>query len=178
MDEFKELAQIHPHRIKAVYGTLKDKRDIALAYCDVLEEKFKDVADEYDCTLDAVWKMCELLRCDISGDTYAIRSIPLQQLLGNKYDDVEDAVIVALNSTERTSSMVENLNSRLRPYFFLRRQIGHGYLDLLRFFLNHKPFDRSSNPNRKGKSPAEILHDKPHPHWLEMLGHTRFQRAA
>lgn len=85
---------------------------------------------------------------------------------------------MALCSTERTSSMVENLNSRLRPYFFLRQQIGKGYLELLQFFLNHKPFQRSYHAHRKDKSPAEILSGKPHPHWLEMLGYTRFKRAA
>jgi len=53
--------------------------------------------------------MCKLLRCDLGGETYAIRSLPLQQELAEKYDDVEDAVIIAMCSTERTSSMVENL---------------------------------------------------------------------
>ena len=96
----------------------------------------------------------------------------------HEYDEIEDAVIDALNSTERTSSMVENLNGRLRPYFFLRREIGHGYLDCLRFFLNHKPFDRSRSPHRKGKSPAMLLSGKSHLHWLEMLGYTQFKRTA
>jgi len=31
------------------------------------------------------------------------------------------------------SSLVENLNSRLRSYFFLRRQLGEDYLTLLQF---------------------------------------------
>ena len=38
----------------------------------------------------------------------------------------------------RASSLVENLNSRLRAYFFLRRQLGKDYLTLLQFFLNHR----------------------------------------
>jgi hypothetical protein len=46
------------------------------------------------------------------------------------------AVSEAMKTTPRTSSLVENLNSRLRNYFFLRKQLGSGYLDLLRFFLN------------------------------------------
>jgi len=74
--------------------------------------------------------------------------------------------------------MSEKLNSRLRLCFNMRREIGHGYLDLLPFFLNHKPFLRSSKAHRVGKLPAEILNGKPHPHWLEMLGYTRFRRAA
>ena len=74
--------------------------------------------------------------------------------------------------------MVENLHSRLRPYFYLRREIGFGYLDLLRFYLNHTPFLRSEREERKGKTPTEILTGKAHPHWLEMLGFQRFKQAA
>ena len=72
----------------------------------------------------------------------------------------------------------ENLNGRLRPYFYLRREIGFGYLDLLRFFLNHTPFLRSAREERQNKTPAEILTDSPHINWLEMLGFTRFKKAA
>ena len=82
-----------------------------------------------------------------------------------------------MNSTERTSSMIENLNSRLRPYLFLRREIGSDYLELLRFYLNHTPFMRSET-HRANKSPAELLTGESHPHWLEMLGYQRFKRAA
>ncbi len=44
--------------------------------------------------------------------------------------------------TPRSSSLVENLNSRLRTYFTLRRHLGGAYLDLLRFFLNHRRVNR------------------------------------
>lgn len=178
VDEFEKLSEIHPHRLKSLCTTLRDVRDIALAFCDVLDEKFNTIATDFECPIKVVWEMCELLRCDLCSDNYAIRSLPLQELLGDQYDEIEDAVIDALNSTERTSSMVENLNGRLRPYFFLRREIGHGYLDCLRFFLNHKPFDRSRSPHRKGKSPAMLLSGKSHLHWLEMLGYTQFKRTA
>ena len=65
-------------------------------------------------------------------------------------------------------------NSRLRPYFFLRRHLGAAYLTLLQFFLNHRRFMRSEHAERVGKSPAELLTGQPHPHWLEMLGYQRF----
>jgi len=81
-----------------------------------------------------------------------------------------------MNSTERTSSMVENLNSRIRPYLFLRREIGSNYLELLRFYLNHNHFIRSSNPNRAGKTPAQLLTGVKHQHWLKMLGFDKVQR--
>ena len=78
--------------------------------------------------------------------------------------------------TECASSLVENLNSRLRNYFFLRRHIGDDYLDLLGLFLNHHPYIRSDHPERVGKSPAELMTGQPHAHWLEMLGFERFNR--
>jgi len=73
--------------------------------------------------------------------------------------------------------VVENLNSRLRNYFFLRRHLGPDYLALLQFFLNHRRLERSDHPERVGKTPAELLTGQAHPHWLEMLGYTRFSRA-
>ena len=79
--------------------------------------------------------------------------------------------------TIRASSLVENLNSRLRSYFFLRRHLGSDYLALLQFFLNHRRLERSDRPERVGKTPAELLTGQSHPHWLEMLGYTRFVRA-
>lgn len=177
LDEFKNLSAIHPHRIQDICVALKNQEHFLLAFTHVLDRKFQTIADQYACDLKTVWKICELQRCKIDGDNYAIRSIPLILLLEDKLVDIEDAVIAALNSTERTSSMIENLNSRLRPFFFLRREIGFDYLELLRFYLNHTPFLRSEN-NRANKTPAELLTGKSHSHWLEMLGFERFKRAA
>ena len=67
-----------------------------------------------------------------------------------------------LGQVVRASSVVENLNSRLRNYFFLRRQLGPDYLALLQFFLNHRRFLRSEHAERVGKSPAELLTGQSH----------------
>ena len=96
--------------------------------------------------------------------------------LREQFHPIETAVGEVIAETPRASSLVENLNSRLRNYFFLRCHIGNDYLDLLRFFLNHRRFQRSDRPERVGKSPAELLNGQPHPHWLELLGFKRFQR--
>ena len=56
--------------------------------------------------------------------------------------------------------------------------IGPDYLDLLRFYLNHRVLERSERPERRGKTPAELLTGAAHGHWLELLGFTRFARPA
>ena len=53
----------------------------------------------------------------------------------------------------RASSLVENLNSRLRSYFFPRRQLGEDYLTLLQFFLNHRRYLRSDDPVESARVP-------------------------
>jgi len=178
VNEFKKLEKIHPHRIKSVRITLHNQRNLLLAFSEVLNDKFIHIADNCSLSLNSIWEMCKLQRYKQGGDSYAIYSLPLQFQLENRYDAVEDAVIAAMESTERTSSMVENLNSRLSPYFFLRREIGNKYLELLKFYLNHTAFLRSQNPIRAGKSPAELLTKKPHDHWLKMLGFQQFKRTA
>ena len=178
VDELKRLAADHPHRIQSVCTTLKNQKYFLLAFSEVLNEKFQSIADKFVYPVEKIWEMCALQRCQPGGDRYAVRSIPLQDYFQSEFNEVEDAVMEALDTTERTSSMIENLHSRLRPYFYLRREIGFGYLDLLRFYLNHTPFLRSEKEERGGKTPAQILNGKAHPHWLEMLGYQRFKRAA
>ncbi len=79
-------------------------------------------------------------------------------------------VRAAMDGTLRSSSMVENLNSRLRRYFFLRCQLGDAYLSLLQFFLNHRVFMRSRRAERVGKTPKQLLTGQVRAHWLELLG--------
>ena len=104
------------------------------------------------------------------------RDAELHHRLGDRYWGLQEAVAEVASATVRASSVVENLNSRLRGYFFLRRHLGGAYLDLLRFFLNHRRFGRSEHPERVGKSPAELLSGSSHPHWVELLGYQRFER--
>ncbi len=85
-------------------------------------------------------------------------------------------MVELLRGVVRASSVVENLNSRLRNYFFLRHQLGPEYLTLLQFVLNHRRFLRSEHTDRVDKSPAELLTGQPHAHWLELLGYTLFRR--
>jgi hypothetical protein len=90
--------------------------------------------------------------------------------LGDKFHLLFRAVRQAMAQTPRSSSLVENLNSRLRNYFTLRRHLGGSYLGLLQFFLNHRRFMRSRRAERNGKSPRELMTGQGHPHWLTLLG--------
>jgi hypothetical protein len=165
-----------PHRIRPVVRMLRNHRTNLLAFVEVLQENLSQVAQRFAVPLTSVQTLCEIEALDRRSDLYWQRTARWQSLLKGRWHPIHQAVLEAMAQTPRASSLVENLNSRLRNYFFLRRQIGHGYLDLLRFFLNHRRFLRSDRPERVGQSPAELLTGQRHPHWLQILGYTRFHR--
>jgi hypothetical protein len=176
--EIKKLEEIEPCRISAMRITLENKKESALHFSVVLDEEFKRLSDQFKVSADLVWEVCKLQHCDVNNNLYHVRSLLLRMDLKEKFFEIEKQVIDIMDKTERTSSMIENLNGRVRKHIQSRIEIGYGYLDLLRFFMNHTPFARSARCERKGKTPAELLSGKPHPHWLELLGFNRFKRTA
>lgn len=165
-----------PQRLKPLLRQLRNQRTVLLAFVPVLQEKLAQVAQRWAVPLTTVQALCETEALDPQSELYWQRTASWQTLLKDQWYPIHQAVLEAMAQTPRASSLVENLNSRLRGYFFLRREIGHGYLDLLRFYLNHRRFPRSDRPERVGQSPAELLTGQSHPHWLELLGDTRFRR--
>jgi len=142
-----------------------------------LEKQFVDIAQQLDVPIHLVHAVCELQALNQEESPHWVQKANLQKKLGHKFFPIYQAVQEILANTPRASSLVENLNSRLRNYFFLRRHIGNRYLELLQFFLNHRRFMRSERPERVGLSPLEIMTGRKQPHWLEYLGFNRFQRA-
>ncbi|MEO0645126.1 MAG: hypothetical protein AAFZ17_03055, partial [Cyanobacteria bacterium J06650_10] len=163
--------------IRKLKTALHNQRHQLLAFAGVLDQKLADIAQCFELPLQAVRDVCLLHRKSNTSNAYWERWNQLHRQLSGKFHGVLKAVDTALQTTPRASSMVENLNSRLRSYFFLRRSLGDDYLNLLRFFLNHRCFLRSIKPERVGKSPKQLLTGEAHPHWLELLGFKRFTRA-
>jgi hypothetical protein len=163
--------------IKAFRTALSNQGPHLLAFSEILDQKLEKIAQGFKTELYLVRSVCLLTKQETSNVDYWQEWNRLHHLLPNKLHLIFEAVSEAMETTPRTSSLVENLNSRLRNYFFLRKTLGSGYLDLLRFFLNHRTFIRSRCPERVGKSPSQLMTGQEHPHWLEMLGFERFQRA-
>jgi hypothetical protein len=117
-----------------------------------------------------VREACLLHRLPSTSPAYWQGWNRLRAQLGGTFHALFAAVRQAMADTPRSSALVENLNSRLRTHFTLRRHLGGSYLDLLRFFLNHRRFLRSRHAGRQGKSPCELMNGQAHPHWLTLLG--------
>jgi len=84
----------------------------------------------------------------------------LQEELGKtKFEEYYGKSSKDFGQILRSSSMVENVNSRLRRFAdSARGQLTQNRLNLIRFHLNHKPFERSEK--RKGLSPYQMFFNK------------------
>lgn len=175
-DELRQREHLDLPRIRPLRRALENQRDDLLAFAGLLDARLADIADEFKVPLEPVRATCLLQRKSPLSSAYWQRWHALHRTLGGKFHGVVGAVVLAMKQIPRASSLVENLNSRLRTYFRLRRQLGAPYLGLLQFFLNHRVFLRSRRTERVGKSPRELMDGQAHPHWIELLGFTRFRR--
>jgi hypothetical protein len=165
-----------PHRLGPIARLLKNRRDDLLAFAVVLDEGLGTIAATLQAPPEWLRRLLRA-RCRDEGDPGRwVEESAVRDCLGGRFHRACEAIDALAAGTVRASSLVENLNSRLRTYFSLRRHLGSGYLVLLQFFLNHRVLERSDRPDRQGKTPAELLTGQGHPHWLEMLGFTRFER--
>ncbi|MGK5095549.1 hypothetical protein WDW89_26495 [Deltaproteobacteria bacterium TL4] len=93
----------------------------------------------------------------------------LNQVGNEEYERLTRLVEQSLDELLRSSSIVETTNSRIRPFLDAARgQVTQERLNLIRFYLNHKVFERG----RRAGSTADYLlrgiQEQP-PHWLEVL---------
>lgn len=176
IEELRSREHMCKHRIEPVRRYLENHKDNLLEFVPEMEKLFAEIATEFEVTLVDVQEIANLRELPIQERWEAHAS--LQSRMKTKFHLIVTAVDEILDSIVRASSLVENLNSRLRNYFTLRRTLGNDYLEILRFFLNHRRFMRSKYQERVGQSPTELLTGEKHQHWLEMLGFEIFKRAA
>jgi hypothetical protein len=170
VDELAYREPEDPRRIRPVRVAPRNQRDDLLGFAGVLDEKLIAIAHSHEMSIAIVREACILHRLPSTSTAYWQGWNRLRTKTGDKFHELFDAVRLALAQTPRSSSLVENLNSRLRNYFTLRRHPGGSYLSLLQFFLNHRRFMRSQRVERKDKSPPELMTGQDHPHWLTLLG--------
>lgn len=165
--ELERLAPRCPHRLTPVIRTLRNQRDDLLAFAAELDLSLAELATEHHVSVAVVRDVLMLLTPRTTPQWQA--EAALRRRLGDRFHAIQTAVAHLAYHTVLASSVVENINSRLRNYFFLRRHLSGEYLDLVRFYLNHHRFPRSDRPDRVGHSPHELLTGQTQLHWLEQL---------
>jgi hypothetical protein len=176
-EELREREPLH-EPIRKVRQLLENHKEELLAFAKQLAADLGELASRMEVSEAVAREALAVEQMDESGPTRWQREKGLWSRLGGRYARLREEVERLAGEVVRASSVIENWNSRLRNYFFLRKQLGGRYLGLLQFYLNHHRLARSERAERQGKSPAELLSGQGHEHWLELLGYQRFRKAA
>jgi len=174
--ELRQREQQCPHRVRPVRTLLENQRDVLLAFAAGLDQELAAVAEALAVPVATVRSILPLPALPNGAVPRWQRQAKLWQHGGERYGPLQAAVAAVAAGVVRASSVIENWNSRLRNYLFLRRQLGPDYLVWLQFFRKHRRLLRREHPERVGKSPAALLTGAPQPHGLELLGYQPFAR--
>ena len=120
---------------------MENQRDDLLAFARVLDAELERLGQEFQIPAELPRQLLGTLARDDRDPRRWAEEAALRERLRGRFHEVQAAVAALAAGTVRASSLVENLNSRLRSYFFLRRHLGSDYLALLQFFLNHRRLD-------------------------------------
>ncbi|MGF6971575.1 hypothetical protein QFZ94_000002 [Paraburkholderia sp. JPY465] len=118
-------------RTGAYRRALQNQRDGLLAFAGLLDTKLDAIARTHNVARHLVREVCMLHRKSETSSAFWQGWNRLLARIGRPFHGVYAAVSGALHSTPRSSSLVENLNSRLRVYLTNRRHLkgGRAWLD-------------------------------------------------
>ena len=93
----------------------------------------------------------------------------LYRRFGKRLPEAREVLDELLSETRRASSMIENLNSRLRRFMDLKGEIPENFLILIKVFFNTKKQIRSVHDSRKGTSALDRLTGKVNLEFLDIV---------
>lgn len=174
LDEIKKRSE-NKLDIKALVKYLKNNKEKLLSFARVLDEKlikFKE-DNHYDLNIDDIKIRYRQLTFGEEHCKYWILEGKLLSKFAKDLKPIQTQVKALLDNTFRASSIVENVNSLIRPYFSLRKTIGRSnFLNLLQFYFNTKTIERCDKfPDRVGKSRLQVFTGKKHLTWLQLIGY-------
>lgn len=178
VSELKQLEGQCPDRIRAVRVALENQREDLLAFAEKLDQRIGGLSEKWQMPENVARSLINMSQFEEEDPRYWQMEEILWKRYGERCLEARLDIERVTEGIVTASSMVENLNSRLRNYFELRKILKEDYLELLRFFLNNRRYPRSRIPERKNKSPAEMLKGHELPTWLEQLGFPKHSRAA
>lgn len=95
----------------------------------------------------------------------------LADMLMERYTEAGNSFQRMLTAAKKASSLVENLNGRIRVYTEVKRVVPTRFFTLMKVYFNTRRYSGSRCRDRIGKSPLEILTGISQPNFLESLGY-------
>ena len=141
-----------------------------LTFISRLEKAFESCAELHGIPVDAFRAMYRQLRYNKQSYEYLQIEYMLWGMLKENYDTARTLFAQQLKAVKKASSLVENLNGRIRKYMDVKRIVPASFFVLMKVYFNMRRYRRSHCPERVGKSPLELLTGESHADFLDVLG--------
>jgi hypothetical protein len=169
-DELEKIPSSNAYLKKGV-GFLSKKTNTLLQFVKKAEELMCNFSKEENVDIDVLQKMWEQCKYPNYSSKYNVLEGQIGLVLGSHYTEIHEKWNQMLKQIVRASSMVECINSLIRPYLFLKRVVTGKFLDLLQFYFNTRKYKRSRVSERREKSPIELLTGASYENPLDILGY-------
>jgi hypothetical protein len=170
LQEMDRLATDNPGLRKEV-GKVRKMLPSLLSFIGRLEREMETAAKETGIPAEAF----RLMYCQLSYSPESIQSSEILYrqvlILGERYTEAKEEFDKLLKKIKKASSLVENLNGRIRVFIEVKRVIPTAFFVLLKVYFNTRRYKRSRCKERIGKSPLELLTGTPQLEFLEALGY-------
>ncbi len=121
MQSLQALETLDAPRLRPVRCALVNQRDTLLAFATRLDQGLDALAQRFAVPAFRLRQVLALQERASATPAYWFQVAALQHSLHGQFYAIDQALLALRHRLHRTSSLVENLNSRLRNYFFLRR---------------------------------------------------------
>ena len=169
LSEMEIYAKEDPKLKKHIDG-FRSNIEIIITFIVMLKKEMEKYSKEQGIAIEAYEMMYGQLAYDKKSEKYNKLEHKLRRLLMKDYDGARKEFEEILSNVKRASSLVENLNSRIRTYMNVKRMVPTGFFTLMKVYFNTTKYARSRCEERKGKSPLELLTGKEQPEFLEAIG--------
>ena len=157
-EEFLKAVRRFQKRLPALLGFLRR-----------LEKKAREAALSFPADPRAFQLLYHQTAYRCTSEEYRFMEKKLFSFFGQRIFEARDTLSSLLGSVFRASSLIENVNGRLRPFMDLKREVPEPLFILLKVFFNTKKDRRPRNRDWKGTSAIDRLTGQSCPEFLDLL---------
>ena len=168
LDQMEDTAGITDKLRKVLAKTRRNLPDV-LIYLERAEKALREYAVKKGYPEESFVLMYRMQGYQPGSQEYRSADRRLRHIFKKTYADAYLEIESILKGVKRASSLVENLNGRLRRYMNLKRMIPEKFLALLKVYFNTRKYRRSRKAEHVGKSPLELLTGQEHPDFYDIV---------
>jgi len=160
LDEMAALARRNSweHKLSNEISRFRERLPVTLLFLDRLFRDFRCTANIMGLPDEAFRLLYRRLGVAEESEAYKELTRQAFDIIGQgRFTSAEKVHDRIVGCIKRASSLVENVNSRLRTYMNIKRHVSSNFYSLVQLHLNTKKYRRSRIASRKGHSPVEML---------------------